>query len=129
LGRQFNWLGDTGSSKGLVSRSKRRCNRFAVIGLLCSTLSIQALDVVNALPKYRENICARWEAIQKGPPGPLNLAFHNLDALILVGLWSLPAEGAARWVKRIKDSSGSEIYTNIDEAVRGIASRARPKHD
>ena len=55
---------------------------FAVIGLLCSTLSIQALDVVNALPKYRENIRARWEAIQKGPPGPLNLAFHNLDALI-----------------------------------------------
>jgi hypothetical protein len=29
----------------------------------------------------------------------------------------------------IKDSSGSEIYTNIDEAVQGIASRARPKHD
>jgi hypothetical protein len=51
------------------------------------------------------------------------------DALILVGLWSLPAEGAARWVKRIKDSSGSAIYTNIDEAVRGIASLARPKHD
>jgi len=55
---------------------------FAVIGLLCSTLSLEALDVVNALPKYRENIRARWEAIQKGPPGPLNLAFHNLDALI-----------------------------------------------
>jgi predicted PurR-regulated permease PerM len=55
---------------------------FAVIGLLCSTLSLEALDVVNALPKYRENISARWEAIQKGPPGPLNLAFHNLDAMI-----------------------------------------------
>jgi predicted PurR-regulated permease PerM len=55
---------------------------FAVIGLLCSTLSLEALDVVNALPKYRENIRARWEAIQKGPPGPLNLAFHNVDALI-----------------------------------------------
>ena len=55
---------------------------FAIIGLLCSTLSIQALDVINALPKYRENIRARWETIQKGPSGPLNLAFHNLDALI-----------------------------------------------
>jgi hypothetical protein len=32
-------------------------------------------------------------------------------------------------VKRINDSSGSEIYTNIDEAVRGIASLARPKQD
>ena len=42
------------------------------------------------------------------------------DALILVGLWNLPAEGGARWVKRIKESSGSELYTNIDQAVRGI---------
>jgi hypothetical protein len=46
------------------------------------------------------------------------------DALILVGLWSLPAEGAARWVKRIKESSGSALYTNIDQAVRGIVSLA-----
>jgi hypothetical protein len=44
------------------------------------------------------------------------------DALILVGLWSLPTEGAARWIKRIKASSGSAIYTNIEQAVRGIAS-------
>ena len=45
------------------------------------------------------------------------------DALILVGLWSLPTEGAARWVKRIKKSTGSALYTNIDQAVEGIASR------
>ena len=45
------------------------------------------------------------------------------DALILVGLWSLPTEGAARWVKRIKRSSGSTLYTNIDQTVEGIASR------
>jgi hypothetical protein len=44
------------------------------------------------------------------------------DALILVGLWSLPTEGAARSVKRIRGSSGSTLYTNIDEAVRGIVS-------
>ena len=44
------------------------------------------------------------------------------DALILVGLWSLPTEGAARWVRRIKESSGSALYTNIDQAVRGIVS-------
>ena len=36
------------------------------------------------------------------------------DALILVGLWNLPAEGGARWVKRIKESSGSELYTNAN---------------
>ncbi len=44
------------------------------------------------------------------------------DALILVGLWSLPTEGAARWVRRIKESSASALYTNIDQAVRGIVS-------
>jgi len=70
---------------------------FAVIGLLCSTLSLEALDVVNALPKYRENIRARWEAIQKGPPGPLNLAFHNLDALITdLGKVTASAGGAEK---------------------------------
>jgi hypothetical protein len=44
------------------------------------------------------------------------------DALILVGLWSLPTEGAARWVRKIKESSGSALYTNIEQAIRGIAS-------
>ena len=44
------------------------------------------------------------------------------DALILVGLWSLPTEGAARWVRRIREPSGSAFYSNIDQAVRGIAS-------
>jgi hypothetical protein len=44
------------------------------------------------------------------------------DAQILMGLWSLPAEGAARWIRRIKESSGSAPYTNIEQAIRGIAS-------
>jgi hypothetical protein len=44
------------------------------------------------------------------------------DARILLGLWSLPTEGAARWIRRIKESSGSALYTNIDQAIRGIAS-------
>ena len=43
-------------------------------------------------------------------------------ALIFVGLWSLPKEGAARSVRKIKESSGSIVYTNLSEAVRGIAS-------
>jgi predicted PurR-regulated permease PerM len=42
---------------------------FAPIGGLCSTLSLQGLDLVNSLPKYRDNIHAKWVAIQKGPPG------------------------------------------------------------
>jgi predicted PurR-regulated permease PerM len=55
---------------------------FALIGGLCSTLSLEGLDLVNSLPKYRDNIHARWAAIQHGPPGPLNLALSNVDALI-----------------------------------------------
>jgi len=51
------------------------------------------------------------------------------DALILVGLWSLPSEGAARSVKRIGASSRSTLYTNIDEAVRGIVSLAPQAED
>jgi hypothetical protein len=45
------------------------------------------------------------------------------DALVLVGLWSPPTEGAARRARRIKESSGSALYTNIDQAVRGIVSQ------
>jgi predicted PurR-regulated permease PerM len=55
---------------------------FALIGGLCSTLSLEGLDLVNSLPKYRDNIHARWVAIQQGPPGPLNLALSNVNALI-----------------------------------------------
>jgi hypothetical protein len=44
------------------------------------------------------------------------------DARILLGLWSLPTEGAARWIRKIKESSGIALYTNIEEAIRGIAS-------
>jgi predicted PurR-regulated permease PerM len=55
---------------------------FAVIGGIGSTLSLQGLDLVNSLPKYRENIQAKWSAIQQGPPGPLSLAFSNVGALI-----------------------------------------------
>jgi predicted PurR-regulated permease PerM len=55
---------------------------FAIIGGLCSTVSVEALDLANTLPKYGDNIRAKWTAIQKGPPGPLNLAFQNVGALV-----------------------------------------------
>ena len=54
---------------------------FVIIGILCTTLSVQSLNLVNSLPKYRDNIDAKWVAIQKGPPGPLNLAFRNIGAV------------------------------------------------
>ena len=55
---------------------------FAIIAGLCTTVSVEALDVVNSLPKYSDNIRAKWTAIQKRPPGPLNLAFQNVGALV-----------------------------------------------
>ena len=55
---------------------------FALLGAVCTTVSIETLDLVNSLPKYRDNIRARWEGIQKGPPGPMNVAFRNLGELI-----------------------------------------------
>src|ERR1700729_3060832 len=50
---------------------------FVLIGCLCATMSLQSLDLVNSIPKYRDNIHAKWAAIQKGPDGPLNLALRN----------------------------------------------------
>ncbi len=41
------------------------------------------------------------------------------DATILVGLWNLPPSGAARLFRKIKESAASDIYTNLDQAVRG----------
>jgi hypothetical protein len=70
---------------------------FALIGGLCSTLSLQGLDLVNSLPKYRDNIHAKWAAIQKGPPGPLNLAFANVGSMIAdLGKVSTSAGGAQK---------------------------------
>src|SRR5580700_8633757 len=54
---------------------------FALLGVLLTTMSMESLDLVNSLPKYRDNIRAKWAAIQKGPPGPLNLALRNLGSL------------------------------------------------
>ena len=70
---------------------------FALIGGLCSTLSLQGLDLVNSLPKYSDNIHAKWVAIQKGPPGPLNLAFTNVGLMIAdLGKVSTSAGGAQK---------------------------------
>jgi predicted PurR-regulated permease PerM len=55
---------------------------FAFIAVLCATLSVEALDMANSVPKYRDNITSKWLAVQQGPPGPLNLAFGNIGELI-----------------------------------------------
>src|ERR1700738_1316193 len=55
---------------------------FALIGAVLATVSVQAVDLINSLPKYRDNIEAKWAAIQKGPSGPLNGAFRNVGELV-----------------------------------------------
>jgi hypothetical protein len=48
------------------------------------------------------------------------------DSLIAVGLWSLPSEGAARLIRKIKVSVVGGVYTNLEQAVRGISSLVSP---
>ncbi len=55
---------------------------FALLGALCTTMSMESLDLVNALPKYRDNIHAKWAGIQHGPSGPLNLALKNIGSIV-----------------------------------------------
>ena len=42
------------------------------------------------------------------------------EATILVGLWSLPQKGAARLIRRLRDSLVVGVYTNLQQALRGI---------
>lgn len=44
------------------------------------------------------------------------------EAVISVGLWSLPPQGGARIIKKITESSVGSVYTSLEQAVRGIAS-------
>src|SRR6516162_1124379 len=55
---------------------------FALIGAVCTTVSVETLNLANSLPKYTDNIRARWEAIQKAPQGPMNAAIRNVGELI-----------------------------------------------
>jgi predicted PurR-regulated permease PerM len=55
---------------------------FVLVGAVLATVTVQAVDLTNSLPKYRDNIEAKWVAIQRGPPGPVNLAFRNVGELV-----------------------------------------------
>ena len=94
---------------------------FALIGGLCSTLSLQGLDLVNSLPKYRDNIHARWAAIQRGPPGPLNLALSNVDALI-TDLGKVTASGAVQQPEATK----VQIVSGADSVLAIVKNSLTP---
>jgi hypothetical protein len=48
------------------------------------------------------------------------------DSVIVVGLWSMPLDGAARLLRRIRESLNSNVYTNLEQAVQGVASLIFP---
>jgi predicted PurR-regulated permease PerM len=94
---------------------------FTLIGALCSTLSLQGLDLVNSLPKYRDNIHARWAAIQRGPPGPLNLALSNVDALI-TDLGKVTASGGVQQPEATK----VQIVSGADNVLAIVKNSLAP---
>src|SRR5260370_26358313 len=53
-----------------------------LLPMVLAMLVRQAVDLINSIPKYRDNIEAKWAAIQKGPSGPLNGAFRNVGELV-----------------------------------------------
>jgi predicted PurR-regulated permease PerM len=94
---------------------------FALIGGLCSTLSLEGLDLINSLPKYRDNIHARWAAIQQGPPGPLNLALSNVDALI-TDLGKVTASGGVQQPEATK----VQIVSGADSVLAIVKNSLTP---
>jgi predicted PurR-regulated permease PerM len=55
---------------------------FVIIGAICATVSVESVELVNSLPKYRDNIHSKWAAIQHGPPGPVNSALRAVGDLV-----------------------------------------------
>jgi predicted PurR-regulated permease PerM len=95
---------------------------FAFIGLLCATISVETLDLVNSLPKYRENITAKWAAIQQEPPGPLSLAFRNIGQLIDdLGKAAATSEGSGQ-----PEPAKVQIISGADSAVEMIRKSMTP---
>jgi hypothetical protein len=76
--------------------------------------------VISAIEARSTSAVVKWSrSTQQLLPG----------AVIVIGLWSLPQEGAARLIRRIKESQNCSVYTNLDQAVQGIAAfRAPARH-
>ncbi len=96
---------------------------FALLGVLCTTISMESLDLVNAIPKYRDNIHAKWAAVQKGPPGPLSLAFRNIGSLSAdLGKVTAPAAGTAQESEPTK----VQVVSGADSALTLVKNSVAP---
>ncbi len=95
---------------------------FALLGMLCTTMSMESLDLVNSLPKYRDNIHAKWASIQQGPPGPLNLALRNIGSLVDdLSKATAPVESA----QQLKPTK-VEIVSSADSALALVKNSVAP---
>jgi predicted PurR-regulated permease PerM len=96
---------------------------FALLGVLCTTISMESLDLVNAIPKYRDNIRAKWAAVQKGPSGPLSLAFSNIGSLTAdLGKITAPAAGTAHESEPTK----VQVVSGADSALTLVKNSVAP---
>jgi hypothetical protein len=50
-------------------------------------------------------------------------------AALFIGLWSLPSQGAARLIRRLREARVGAIYTNLQQAVRGLAALQPPAQE
>ena len=96
---------------------------FALLGVLCTIISMESLDLVNAIPKYRDNIHAKWAAVQKGPSGPLSLAFSNIGSLTAdLGKITAPAAGTAHESEPTK----VQVVSGADSALTLVKNSVAP---
>src|SRR3984957_2119048 len=96
---------------------------FALLGVLLTTMSMESLDLVNAIPKYRDNIHAKWAAVQKGPSGPLSLAFSNSGSLAAdLGKTPPPAAGTAHESEPTK----VQVVSGADSALTLVKNSVAP---
>ncbi len=95
---------------------------FLFIGALCATLSVETLDLVNSLPKYRDNINAKWAVVQRGPPGPLNQAFRNIGELTKdLGKVAASSGGAEQ-----PEPTKVQIVSGVDSLVELVKNSMTP---
>ena len=77
---------------------------------------------MNSLPKYSDNIHAKWVAIQKGPSGPLNLAFTNVGLMIAdLGKVSASVEGVQK-----SEPTKVQIVTGTDSILVFVKNSLAP---
>ncbi len=48
------------------------------------------------------------------------------EATVFIGLWSLPPQGAVRLIRRLREARVGDVYTNLEQAIRGLVALQPP---